>query len=64
MGQLTPLQQVQADAERLTLKRIADEKTLKAWQESQEGHISLGDEPEVAVEAEKPKTVTKKKGHK
>lgn len=60
MGQLTPLQQVQADAQRLTLKRIAEEKELRAWQESQDGPVSLGDGPEVAVE----KTVTKKKGHK
>jgi hypothetical protein len=58
MAQLTPLEQVQEDAKRITLKRIQEQKESKAWQESQDGTVSLDDQPEVAVE----KTVTTKKG--
>jgi len=63
--QLTPLEQVQADARRLTLKRIAEQKESIAWQESQDRTLSLDDEPEVAVEPEvkpKAKAVKTKKG--
>lgn len=60
--QLTPLEQVQADARRLTLKRIAEQKESIAWQESQDRTLSLDDEPEVEVKPEvKPKAKTKKK---
>lgn len=58
MAQLTPLEQVQLDAQRITLQRIQAEKESKAWQESKDGTVSLDDKPEVAVE----KTVTTKKG--
>ena len=58
MAQLTPLEQVQLDAQRITLKRIQDEKDSKAWQESQDRTVTLDEQPEVAVE----KTVTTKKG--
>jgi hypothetical protein len=58
MAQLTPLEQVQEDAKRITLKRIQEQKDSKAWQESQDHTVSLDDQPEVAVE----KTVTTKKG--
>jgi hypothetical protein len=61
MANLTPLEQVQADAARLTLKRIAEEKERKAWQVAQEGTVSLGDDL-AAVEAEKSKAVKTKKG--
>lgn len=68
MAELTPLEQVQEDAKRLTLKRIAEQEESKAWQESQDRPVSFDEVPEVAVEAKKeeskPKTVTKKKGHK
>jgi hypothetical protein len=62
--QLTPLEQVQEDAKRLTLKRIAEQEESKAWQESQDRTVSLDDEPEVEVKPEvKPKAkTTKKKG--
>lgn len=61
--QLTPLEQVQADAARITLKRIEEQKENKAWQEAQEGTVSLGDELKiVAVEEPKVKTVKEKKG--
>jgi hypothetical protein len=60
MAQLTPLEQVQEDAKRITLKRIQEQKESKAWQESKDGTVSLDDQPEVAVE----KTVTTKKGKK
>jgi len=60
MAKLTPLEQVQLDAQRITLKRIQDEKDSKAWQESQDRTVSLDEQPEVAVE----KTVTTKKGKK
>lgn len=61
--QLTPLQQVQADAKRLTLKRIEDEKASKAWQEAQQGTVTLEDKPEVVVvEVPKVKTTRTKKG--
>lgn len=64
MATLNSLEQVKLDAERLTLKRIQEQEESKAWQESQEGTVTLEDSPEpVAVEAE-AKTVTKKKGHK
>ena len=63
MAQLTPLEQVQLDAERITLKRIQEQKELKEWQESQDGTVSLEDKPEVAVEVE-TETVTTKKGKK
>jgi len=65
--QLTPLEQVQLAAKEITLKRIAEEKDSKAWQESVDGPITLDDKPEVAVEepeVEEPKakkTVTKRK---
>ena len=62
MAQLTPLEQVQLDAQRITLKRIQEQKELKEWQESQDGTVSLDDKPEVAVEVEEPKAVTTKKG--
>jgi hypothetical protein len=65
--QLTPLEQVQEDAKRLTLKRIAEQEESKVWQEAQEGTVTLEDKPEVAVEpeAEKPKAKTvSKKGKK
>lgn len=67
MAQLTPLEQVQLDAKRITLQRIRDEEERKSWQESTDGAITLEDSPEpVAVEepkVEKPKakTVTKRK---
>lgn len=72
MTQLTPLEQVQADAQRLTLKRIQEQEESKAWQESQEGHVTLEDspepvavdEPKVVEEQPKAKTVINKKGHK
>lgn len=73
MAQLTPLEQVQLDAQRLTLQRIREEEERKAWQESTDGAITLDDSPEpVAVEPEvkkeesepKVKAVTKKKGQK
>ena len=67
MAQLTPLEQVQEDAKRLTLKRIAEQEESKAWQESQEGTVTLEDKPEVAVEVEvkaETETVTTKKGKK
>ena len=60
MAQLTPLEQVQLDAKRITLQRIQEQKESKAWQESQDGTVTLDDQPEVAVE----KTVTTKKGKK
>jgi hypothetical protein len=62
-GQLTPLEQVQEDAKRLTLKRIADQEESKAWQESQKRTVTFEDKPEVAVEPKaeaKVKTVSKK----
>jgi antibiotic biosynthesis monooxygenase (ABM) superfamily enzyme len=58
MAQLTPLEQVQEDAKRITLQRIQEQKDSKAWQESQDRTVSLDEQPEVAVE----KTVTTKKG--
>jgi hypothetical protein len=61
MAQLTPLEQVQLDAQRITLKRIQEQKDSKAWQESKDGTVSLDDKPELAVEA-KVKTVKTKKG--
>lgn len=64
MAQLTPLEQVQEDAKRLTLRRIAEQEESKAWQESKTGTVTFEDKPEVAVEVEKPKTVTTKKGKK
>lgn len=54
--QLTPLEQVKADAEYLTRKRIAEQEESKTWQEAQDGPVSLDDKPEVAVEK------TEKKG--
>lgn len=63
--QLTPLEQVQEDAKRLTLKRIAEQEESKAWQESQDRTVSLDETPEVAVEPEvkpKAKAVKTKKG--
>jgi len=65
--QLTPLEQVQEDAKRLTLKRIAEQEESKAWQESQDRTVSLDETPEVEVkpEVEKPKAKTvSKKGKK
>lgn len=64
MGQLTPLEQVQLDAQRITLDRIDAEKKAKAWQEAQEGVVSLDASVE-AAKAEVPvKAVKTKKGQK
>jgi hypothetical protein len=62
--QLTPLEQVQADAKRLTLKRMADQAESKAWQESKDGGVTHDEVPVVAVEEvieEKPKATVKRK---
>jgi len=62
MAELSQLDQVRLDAQRITLKRMQEAEEQRKWQESKTDHISLGDEPdEVAVEA-KPKTVKKTKG--
>jgi hypothetical protein len=61
MAQLTPLEQVQEDARRLTLDRIEAEKKAIAWQEAQEGVVSLDESVEAAKEVEKPKAVKTKK---
>lgn len=62
MAELTHLEQVQADARRLTLERIEAEKKAIAWQEAQEGGVSL-DESVEAAKVE-PKAVKKQKGQK
>lgn len=72
MGNISPLEQVKLDAERITLKRIREQEEAKAWQESQDGHVALDDapevpeevavEPEVVEEQPKAKAVTTKKG--
>lgn len=70
MAELTPLEQVQLDARRITIERIEAEAKAKVWQEAQERPISLdesveaaqaGEEPEVQP---KPKAVKTKKGKK
>lgn len=65
MAQLTQLEQVKLDAERITLKRIQEAKEQKEWQESKDGGVVLG-EAESAVEEAKTeveaKTVKTKKG--
>ena len=56
---LSQLEQVKLDAERITLKRIAEAKENKAWQESQDRTLTLDDKPVEAVEV-KAKTVKTK----
>lgn len=64
MGQLTPLEQVQLDAQRITLDRIDAEKKAKAWQEAQEGGVSLDESVEAAKAEVSVKAVKTKKGQK
>lgn len=67
--QISPLDQVKLDAERLTRKRFEEMESSIAWQESQDRQVTHDEVPEVAVEEpevteEKPKvkkTVTKRK---
>lgn len=65
MAELTPLEQVQADAKRLTLERIEAEKKAIAWQKAQVGAVSLDESVEAAAvveaEAKAPKAVKSKK---
>jgi len=71
MAEISQLDQVRLDAQRITLKRIQEAEEQKAWQESQDGGVALGEAEEAvkAVEVEVPtapevKTVKAKKGQK
>lgn len=65
MAQLTQLDQVKLEAERITLKRIQEAKEQKAWQESKDGAVVLGEAEEAIAEAKVgAETVVKKKGKK
>lgn len=62
MKEISQLEQVKLDAERLTLKRIQDAKEQKEWQESQEGGVVLGQAEEAIGEAKAKPVVKRKKG--
>ena len=65
MADLTPLEQVQLDAQRITLERIEAEKKAISWQREQEGTVSLDESVEAATEVKTPvKAVKKTKGQK
>lgn len=64
MGQLSHLEQVKLDAERITRKRIREAAEEKAWQESKEGGVALGEAEEAIAEVkleEEAKAETKAK---
>lgn len=64
MAELSQLDKVRLDAERITRERIEAEAKAKAWQVAQKGGVSLDESVEAAkaeVEEPKPKTVKAKK---
>lgn len=50
MAELSQLEQVKLDAERITRERIEAEVKAKAWQEAQSHPVSLDESVEAAIE--------------